>query len=204
MKVSRKIFSLVSVAAVATALSAFDPLLAKTISAQRLPAWETVGTEVSTNMSFVTQRTDVHRFSVAMDFVGTASNCVQMAFGTDANGDGDLAPGETDFVVGWRAGSYFLDDSASGARHNEVAAMNSAPMRRFVLHVELDASRTPRSAYASDNMGTHYFADVLATHPVWLFNTGWNLCKVTRRGMDEPQEWCRAEKSFGYFYLRIR
>ena len=150
MKVIRNIFPSVSAVAVVTALSAFDPLLAKTISAQRLPAWETVGTEVSTNMSFVTQRTDVHRFSVAMDFVGTASNCVQMAFGTDANGDGDLAPGETDFVVGWRAGSYFLDDSASGARHNEVAAMNSAPMHRFVLHVELDASRTPRSAYASE------------------------------------------------------
>ena len=204
MKVNRSIISAVSAAAVVTALSAFDSLSAKTTSAQRLPAWETVGTEVSTNISLVTSRKDVYRFGVAMDFVGTASNCVQMAFGTDANGDGDLEPGETDLMVGWRVGSCFLEDSASGTRHNEVAAMNSAPMRRFVLHVELDASRTPRSAYASDNMGTHYFADVLATHPVWLFNTGWNLCKVTRRGMDEPQEWCRAEKSFGYFLLCIR
>ena len=185
-------------------LAVFQPALAKVIPAPRLPAWETVGTEVSTNISLVTHRSDVHKFSVMMDLIGTVSNCVQMAFGMDANGDGDLELEESDLLVGWRAGLYFIEDSAAGTRYEEPIVASAATMRTFTLHVDTDPGLVPRAAYASDNTGMHYFSDVLDSRPSWLFKPEWNMCKVTRRGMDEPQEWCRAEKSFGYFYLRVR
>ena len=79
-------------------------------------------TEVSTNIPLVTHRDDVRGFVAAMDFAGTASNCVQMAFGRDADGDGELELAETDLLVGWRAGRYFIEDSAAGTRHVERAA----------------------------------------------------------------------------------
>ena len=70
----------------------------------------------------MTHRDDVRGFVAAMDFAGTASNCVQMAFGRDAEGDGELELAETDLLVGWRAGRYFIEDSAAGTRHEEPAA----------------------------------------------------------------------------------
>jgi len=204
MKTTRCILPLALAVVVVASLVATRPALAKVISAPRLLAWETVGTEVSTNISLVTHRDDVRGFVAAMDFAGTASNCVQMAFGRDADGDGELELAETDLLVGWRAGRYFIEDSAAGTRHEEPAAPSEASLRTFALHVGTGPMQAVQCAYASDDTGTRYFDGVLASRPSWLFISEWNLCKVTRRGVDEPQEWCRAEKSFGHFFLRIR
>ena len=55
-------------------------------------------TEVWTNVPFGSARTDVKSSEVVMRLAGSASNCVQAAFGRDADGDGDLAPEETGLV----------------------------------------------------------------------------------------------------------
>ena len=40
-------------------------------------------TEVATNVPFNVARSDAREFGVSMAFTGTASNCVQIAFGRD-------------------------------------------------------------------------------------------------------------------------
>ena len=70
-----------------------------------LPDSPWADTEISTNVAFNAVRSDAREFGVEMSFTGTASNCLQVAFGRDADGDGDLSPEETAMLLGWRAGS---------------------------------------------------------------------------------------------------
>jgi len=72
MKLSFTILSLF--AAIGSACSHQLPLMPETI---RLDA------EVSTNVAFNAYRNDARSFGVSMAFTGTASNCVQVAFGRD-------------------------------------------------------------------------------------------------------------------------
>ena len=59
-----------------------------------------VDTEVSTNMPPPVCTDDPHVFSLAMDFAGSPSNAVEIAFGVDADADGALAPDEARLVIG--------------------------------------------------------------------------------------------------------
>ena len=83
----------------------------ETVSVPALPESAHADTEVTTNIPFNATRSDARGFGVSLDFTGTASNCVQVAFGHDGDGDGVLSPGETGLVLGWRAGWYFIEDA---------------------------------------------------------------------------------------------
>ncbi len=74
-------------------------------------------TEVSTNIALNATRNDVREFNVCIDLAGTVSNGVQIAFGRDADEDGDLAPEETRLVLGWRRGRYFVEDVVGETRY---------------------------------------------------------------------------------------
>ncbi len=50
-----------------------------------LPDAAYADTEVSTNIPFNVARNDAREFGIAMAFTGTASNCVQIAFGRDGD-----------------------------------------------------------------------------------------------------------------------
>ena len=77
---------------------------AKEVFVGELPVSPFVGTEVSTNVPFNVSRNDTTAFTVEMEQNGVESNNVQVAFGQDLDADGDLAPDETDLVLGWRRG----------------------------------------------------------------------------------------------------
>jgi len=47
-------------------------------------------TEISTNVFFNVSRNDVKVFDVRIELASSVSNCVQVAFGCDANGDGEV------------------------------------------------------------------------------------------------------------------
>ena len=62
---------------------------------------EFADTEVTTNIPVNVFRSDVRGLNVSVELCATPSNNVQVAFGRDADGDGVLAPEESDLVVGW-------------------------------------------------------------------------------------------------------
>ena len=45
-----------------------------------------------------------------MEFVAGATNCAEVVFGVDGNGDGILSPGEERLLVGWDCGEWKLVD----------------------------------------------------------------------------------------------
>ena len=168
----------------------------------RLPEPVHADTEASTNIPFNAVRSDALEFGVSMEFSGTASNCVQIAFGRDADCDGDLAPEETALLLGWRAGAYFIEDVSSGERASEPAAAG-VDARLLDFRVALDRSFRPRTAAATNETGA-CFVQTLAGPPEWLYGTGWNMMKVTRRGVDAVDETVQVECRYRFFYISIR
>ena len=81
-----------------------------------------ISTEVSTNIPFNAVRSDVREVRMHFTFEGVSSNCIQVAFGRDADGDGVLSFDETDAVYGWRNGRYFAEDVKAGVRTEEPDA----------------------------------------------------------------------------------
>ena len=107
--------------------------MARTQAFPPLPDSQFADAESSTNVAFNAVRSDALDFRVEMDFDGSESNCVQIAFGRDADGDGDLAARETALVVGWRAGRYFVEGACGGGRTCEEAAPAFAGRRHLLL-----------------------------------------------------------------------
>ena len=188
-------------AMIATALTIFAVATFGAVVPQ-LPEPVFADTEVSTNIPFNTVRSDAREFGVEMSFTGTASNCVQVAFGRDADGDGDLSPEETGFALGWRGGSYFIEDVAHGERIREDADMSWSGARSLSLHVALDGAYHPRSAAATNESGA-CFLPVTSAAPDWLYGAEWDLMKVTRRGVDATVEAVAVDCRYRFFVIRF-
>ena len=88
------------------------PVAALAVTVEPLPPSEYADTEVSTNIAFVVDRSMMTRieFTVALD--ATPTNNVEVAIGTDGNGDGNLSVEEAAYVFGYDCGKWFVRDQA--------------------------------------------------------------------------------------------
>lgn len=73
-----------------------------------------IDTESGTNISLVAWRAFEPRTALTLALDATPSNAVQVAFGHDRYGDADLAPEETEFVLGCDCGTWFTRDERTG------------------------------------------------------------------------------------------
>ncbi len=151
----------------------------------QLPEPVYADTEVCTNVPCATLLSDVRELEAVIDFAGTESNCVQVAFGRDADGDGDLSAVETDLVLGWRAGDCFIEDVKGGRRFREAVSATNA-LHRIELRAATDGSGARSARVLCD--GAARFGEALGGDLQWLYNRGWDMAKVTRRGVDAPGE----------------
>ena len=151
----------------------------------QLPEPSHADTEVWTNVPCAQLLSDVREFEAVLDFTGTASNCVQVAFGRDENGDGDLSKRETGLVVGWRAGDYFIENVKSGDRFREASGATNAA-RRIAFRFAAGEDGAKSASVVCD--GAAKFAEALGGDLQWLYRRDWNMAKVTRRGVDSPGE----------------
>ena len=81
---------------------------------------EVVDTEVSTNIPFPAGHDVTRAITLSFALDNCVSNCVQVAFGKDANGDGVLGADETETLYGWRNGRSFAENRVDGFRVEEV------------------------------------------------------------------------------------
>ena len=152
------------------------PLAACAVTVEPMPPCAYADTEVSTNIAFVVDRARMTRieFSVALD--ATPTNNVEVAIGTDANGDGNLAPEEAAYVFGYDCGRWFT-------RVGELFDCSDCSIVR--LNGE---GRVERSF-------------VLKMRKL---DTAWNLVKVTRRGCGEACELVTVDGRKPGFKLEVR
>ena len=196
-------FGIISVMKIIVPLCVLAFLPAMAVSVPMLPESGFLDAEISTNVAFNATRSDARSFGVSMAFMGTESNCVQVAFGHDADGDGNLEAVETGFVLGWRGGAYFIEDAAGKNRITELAASGVHVDRRFVLSAKLNAHSVPVQVSVSNECGA-CFAVLSENVPSWIFNRNWNLMKVTRRGVEATSESIEVECKYKFFRILIR
>ena len=75
---------------------------ARTIVVPPQPVSPYVDTEMSTNIQFSASSEHAREIEMRFALDGCMSNCVQVAFGKDADGDGVLGADEAETLYGWR------------------------------------------------------------------------------------------------------
>ena len=149
------------------------------VTVSALPQSEYADTEVSTNIAFVVERPAMTRieFTVALD--ATPTNNVEVAIGTDANGDGSLAVEESAYVFGYDCGTWF-------ARSAGLEGLGSLECLGSLEG--LGGGRVEKTFVLKRRQ----------------LDTAWNLVKVTRRGCGAVCELVEAKGRKPGFKLEVR
>ena len=177
---------------------------AKQISVSPLPVSPYADTEVSTNIVFNRHRSDVKEFELKFTLDCSPSNCIQVALGTDADGDGDLSFAETGAVYGWRNGRYFIEDVVAGKRYeHSISADERTGTQVFSINMHTTRDYLPK-AFLANIDGVSVFTNLSTTVPTWLYQPKWNLMRITRRGISTSSEWFSCKIDYSYFYITIR
>ena len=166
-----------------------------------LPPVASPDTETVTNLAFTAWERGLHEFRFDLSFAGTASNNVEIAFGTDANGDGKLSDGEVALLAGWDCGELFVADNATDERFAEAAADGD---HAFSLACEMRSSGRIVSVAFADN-GSPVFPELAATRPSWLHSSDWDMVRLTGRGENVrsgERFSAKIASSGGFFLLR--
>lgn len=132
---------------------------------------------------------------------GCASNCLQVAFGRDADGDGVLDVGETETLYGWRNGRRFAEGMSDGVRIEEFGG--DGP-RSFSVNLRLPRGGSPGRFSATDDGGSAVLTNLSVSSHAWLCRPGWNMMRVTRRGPGVPVEWLTCDLRHSFFAVTVR
>ena len=107
----------------------FAALLAATangVTVPPLPAPEFADTEVSTNLPISVSFDAMSRMAFTLSLDASPSNCVEVAVGTDADGDGALSALESAYAFGYDCGFWFVRDAALDAETREADGADRA------------------------------------------------------------------------------
>ena len=184
-------------------LVAHGSTFARTIVVPTQPASPYADTEVSTNIAIRTGRTISREVEMHIQLAGTPTNCLEVAFGRDANANGALDAEETETVYGWRGGRYFVENVRGWERIESEAAAN-AQCGVVDIRLKNNAEMLPKRFTATCG-GVAAFPE-LATRPppAWLFREGWDMVRVTRRGAGVPSEWVSCTLDYKFFTMTLR
>ena len=154
-----------------------------------LPPAVHADTETVTNVPFTVALDVSGRFAFDLSCRATPSNNVEVAFGTDADGDGVLDLGEPDCVIGWDCGAWFVRKGADGAcqmENGEWKIENGVEpeVRTLSWRVRVVADGTPFRLEATAD-GSPAFAERSLES---IYRPSWNLLRLTGRGLDASLE----------------
>ena len=157
--------------------------------------------ETTTNIALCAE-SGAGRLSIALSCLATPSNNVQAAFGEDVNGDGVLGLDETALTVGWDCGVWFVRQGGVGRPVEEPAEADGA-VRELALSVRFGASGEARRLSAESD-GAPVFADLTANPPPGLHGSGWNLMRLTGRGLHGHGEAFAVRQTADAVAIRFR
>ena len=170
----------------------------------QLPPSEFVDTEVSAHHLLMQGSFGLRGLDFRLEFTGTPSNNVEVAFGRDGDEDGALAPHETDVVVGWECGRYFIERFRTGERIDETNIGTNDVERSLEWHYTLRKSGREFKAFAATNEVGAVFAQVSTNAPAWLYDRNWNLMRLTARGVDVQGERFEVDVQSSGMFIHLR
>ena len=150
-----------------------------------LPRCEFVDTEVTTNCPFAFASPFVVDSRFVMEFESTPSNNVQIAFGRDADADGVLTADETGMILAWDCGTWILfGTNALPFAVSPAVDTNAHKVIRWDLHL---GARKPKRLVLTEN-DQPLLPDFTSVPEPWFYDGGWNMFRLTARGIDDPSE----------------
>ena len=167
---------------------------AVTLDVAQLPDPVFADTEVSADAALPGNRFDGLRvFRLELTFMSTPSNNVQVSFGRDNRpADGKLAAEETDFIVGWDCGEWFLRPQGLKVRHAVPAAVTNGT-RMMTASIRVSEQGVPQSVTFKDGAAAFAFEGlVLTPFPGWLNPELWDHLRVTVRGSSPTNDTVKA------------
>ena len=159
------------------------PMAALAVMVEPLPTSEYADTEVSTNISFVVDGSMMTRIEFTVELDATPTNNVEVAIGTDGNGDGNLSVEESAYTFGYDCGKWFVRDQSKSKVEVE----------------ERNSNHHSSTSTSNFDYSSHTF--ILKMRKL---DTAWNLVKVTRRGCGAACELVKAEGRKPGFKLEVR
>ena len=186
MKTSRKVRKSLLVAS--TGVFAGALAVSAAVQVIQPPPSDFIDTEASTNLVFAPLQEDTRHYRLKFSGDFSPSNDLEVAFGGDANGDGDLSPEETEARFGVDCGEKKSKSEcppseascAAGAmRGVEVEQWNLSTCSAGQPEQEGDILCSPSPStftYSSPSPTTFTLKLTKAV------SRRWNLMKVTRRG----------------------
>ena len=116
-------------------------------------------------------------------FTGMSSNNLEIAFGQDADRDGELSPRETDLILGWSCGRYFLEQFKASEVYEETNVGTNDIVRSIGWNSRVRRDGRILSLVLTNECGAA-FADVLSSPQSWIYDTRWDRVRITARGKD--------------------
>jgi hypothetical protein len=177
---------------------------AKEFNVSPLPVSPYADTEVTTNIVFNKDHSDVKEFEFKFTLDCSPSNCIQVALGTDANKDGELSFAETGVVYGWRNGRYIIEDVVAQKRYeHSISADERIGTQVFSINIRTTRDYLPKT-FSANIDSVFAFTNLATTVPAWLYQPKWNLMRITRRGVSTPAEWCSCKIDYSSLYIIIK
>ena len=179
------------------------PMVAFGVAVESLPPPQFIDTEVSATRR-LEQPHVVNFLDFSLAFNGTASNNVEVAFGCDADGDDKLAVHETELIVGWRCGRYFIENFRTGETVEETNVGTNGVARSFDWHYRVRGNKTIVRSFTATNEAGAAFLGLTATKPAWLYGGNWNLMRMVARGVDVQDEHFEVDVRARGFHINLR
>ena len=141
-------------------------------------------TEASTNIAIAALNAS-RSFSVSLSLDASASNCIEVAVGSDAApANGRLSAAEASLLFGWDRGRWFLD--APGLTNRvEMLPAGDGTRKTLMLRLGIRPNNSIREIRLLDGD-----VPVLPSLLGMVLPTAvsWNMLRVTTRGCAPPQE----------------
>ena len=189
----RLLFTIGCLAAIAA--SGSDVLLGE------MPQCEYADTETVTNVPFAFRRSGVKDFRFELDFAGTPSNNVQLAFGRDLDSDGVLSADEADMTFAWDCGEWRIVSGTDLASFAAAAATTNSA-KRLEWDLRLKRMRARRLEVLEN--GVALFPELADSPEPWFYSPDWNLLRLTARGVDAPAESARVALDIVGYTINLR
>jgi hypothetical protein len=147
------------------------------------------GWEASQDVPLPPRQAETRHFKAEISFTATASNNVQVAFGSDVDKDGKLPAEETSATVGWDKGAWFILSGDLLHKFTCVPQDASTPASRtLMMSMRLSADGTPIGLSFKDGNGNPLAFEGLEGIPSWMSPKLWDTAALTARGWDARDE----------------
>ena len=172
-------------------------LLAATLNVGSLPPIGHSDCEVSTNVVLATSP-EMSEMEFTLSLFSTSSNVVEVAFGTDADLDGDISRKEMELVVGSECGVWQIVDPKNG---NKYIYGESSGDSEFKWNAWMPAGRDSKRLRAKLN-GNEAVTQI--PRGTVFFKRAWTHFKIISRGKWHCFRSLNVNQSNGRFYIIVR